>query len=139
LNVSNPTNTVAPDQQNIVRLLLVDDHAMVRQGLRTILESYGDIPVIREASDGQEAVELTEQFKPSVIIMDINMPKMNGIEATGKIKSRYPDTVVIGLSVNASEENQKAMKLAGASMLLTKEAAVGNLYTAIHEALKAKA
>jgi signal transduction histidine kinase/ActR/RegA family two-component response regulator len=135
----SPAKNAAPDQQKVVRLLLVDDHAMVRQGLRTILEVDADIQVISEASDGQEAVKLTEQLNPSVVIMDINMPKMNGIEATAIIKSRHPDTVVIGLSVNASDENQKAMKLAGASMLLTKEAAVGNLYTAIHEALKAKA
>ena len=99
--------TVEPPQRNIVRLLLVDDHAMVRQGLRALLESYGDIQVVGEASNGLEAVEMTEQLQPSVVVMDINMPEMNGIEATGKIKSSHPHTVVIGMSVNAAGENQK--------------------------------
>jgi DNA-binding NarL/FixJ family response regulator len=131
--------TVEPPQRNIVRLLLVDDHAMVRQGLRALLESYGDIQVVGEASNGLEAVEMTEQLQPSVVVMDINMPEMNGIEATGKIKSSHPHTVVIGMSVNAAGENQKAMKTAGASRLLTKESAVEHLHTAIQDSLKAMA
>jgi CheY-like chemotaxis protein len=128
--------SVKQPQRNIVRLLLVDDHAMVRQGLRALLESYGDIQVVGEACDGQEAVELTERLKPSVVVMDINMPEMNGIEATAKIKSRHPHTVIIGMSVNAAGENQNAMKTAGASRLLTKEAAVEHLHTAIQDSLK---
>jgi DNA-binding NarL/FixJ family response regulator len=131
--------TVEPPQRNIVRLLLVDDHAMVRQGLRALLESYGDIQVVGEASNGLEAVEMTEQLQPSVVVMDINMPEMNGIEATAKIKSSQPHTVVIGMSVNAAGENQKAMKTAGASRLLTKESAVEHLHTAIQDSLKAMA
>ncbi|HSL03197.1 MAG TPA: PAS domain S-box protein, partial [Nitrospiraceae bacterium] len=92
-----------------LRVLLVDDHAMVRQGLRSVLETYVDIEVIGEASDGEEAVVKAEQFQPSVIVMDINMPKMNGIKATAQIKARFPSTVIIGLSVNADEGAQKAM------------------------------
>jgi CheY-like chemotaxis protein len=139
VNHTNLTRTVEPPQRNIVRLLLVDDHAMVRQGLRALLESYGDIQVVGEACNGQEAVELTEQLKPSVVVMDINMPEMNGIEATAKIKSSHPHTVIIGMSVNAAGENQNAMKTAGASRLLTKEAAVEHLHTAIQDSLKALA
>jgi DNA-binding NarL/FixJ family response regulator len=92
--------------------------------------------VVGEACNGQEAVELTERLKPSVVVMDINMPEMNGIEATAKIKSRHPHTVIIGMSVNAAGENQNAMKTAGASRLLTKEAAVEHLHTAIQDSLK---
>lgn len=118
------------------RVLIADDHAMVRQGLRSVLEGFPDIDVIGEASNGQEAVDLTEQFKPSAVVMDINMPFMNGIEATAKIKTRHPDIVVIGMSVNASVDNHDAMRTAGASVLLTKEAAVDQLHGAIQTAVK---
>jgi PAS domain S-box-containing protein len=118
------------------RVLIADDHAMVRQGLRSVLEGFADIAVIGEACNGQEAVDLTEQFRPAAVVMDINMPFMNGIEATAKIKTRYPDIVVIGMSVNASVDNHDAMRTAGASLLLTKEAAVDQLHDAIQGAVK---
>jgi DNA-binding NarL/FixJ family response regulator len=118
------------------RVLIADDHAMVRQGLRSVLEGFPNIEVIGEASNGTEAVDLTEQLNPAAVVMDINMPLMNGIEATAQIKARHPEIVVIGLSVNASSDNQTAMQTAGASMLLTKEAAVEQLYGAIQQAVK---
>jgi PAS domain S-box-containing protein len=119
-----------------VRVLLVDDHAMVRQGLRSILDSYADIKVVGEAWDGQEAMAACERLRPAVVVMDINMPKKNGIEATAAIKRHAPETIVIGLSVNAGEESRQAMKDAGAALLLTKEAAVEQLYTAIQQAVR---
>lgn len=115
------------------RILLVDDHAMVRQGLRTMLEGYADIDVIGEAADGEEAVLAVEQLQPSVVIMDINMPRVNGIEATRQIKQRFPEVRIIGLSVQSDEVTQTAMVRAGAALLLTKEAAVNQLYHAIRE------
>lgn len=118
-----------------IRVLLVDDHAMVRQGLRSVLDAYSDIQVVGEAQDGSEAVRLVGELRPRVVVMDISMPKMNGIEATAEIKGRYPDTTVIGLSVNADSENAEAMARAGAMRLLTKEAAVESLYDAIREAV----
>ena len=121
------------EKTKTVGVLLVDDHAVVRQGLRTMLESYADVEVLGEACDGEEALVCTERLNPAVVIMDINMPKMNGIEATARLKARYPDIDIIGLSVNAGEENQKAMKKAGATSLITKEAAVDQLYAAIQE------
>ena len=121
------------EKTKTVGVLLVDDHAMVRQGLRTMLESYADVEVVGEACDGEEALVCTEQLNPAVVVMDINMPKMNGIEATARLKARYPDIDIIGLSVNAGEENQRAMKKAGATSLITKEAAVDQLYAAIQE------
>ena len=123
---------------NPIRVLLVDDHAMVRQGLRAVLESYPDVEVVGEAWNGEEAVELVERLQPTIVVMDINMPKMNGIKATAQITSRFSDIIVIGLSVQAGGENEEAMKKAGASMLLTKEAAVEELYKAIRKALDLK-
>jgi len=118
------------------RVLLVDDHAMVRQGLRSVLECYADVEVVGEAWNGEEAIKLVDRLGPAIVIMDINMPKMNGIEATAEIKARYPDITVIGLSVNAGDENKVAMLNAGASLLLTKEAAVEHLYGAIQERMQ---
>jgi signal transduction histidine kinase/ActR/RegA family two-component response regulator len=119
----------------LCRVLIADDHAMVRQGLRSMLEGYPDIDVIGEASNGQEAMAFTEQFKPAAVVMDINMPVMNGVEATATIRGRHPEIIVIGLSVNISLDNQEAMQKAGVSMLLTKEAAVEQLYGAIQQAM----
>ncbi|HKY71509.1 MAG TPA: PAS domain S-box protein [Nitrospira sp.] len=118
-----------------IRVLLVDDHAMVRQGLKTLLENYTDIQVIGEASNGEEAALLADQLRPTIVLMDVNMPCMNGIEATAVIKERHPDTPVIGLSVNCDTGTQKAMKDAGALVITTKEAAVEQLYRTIQEAI----
>jgi len=119
-----------------IRLLLVDDHAMVRQGLRTMLEAYQDIHVIGEAANGAEAITLAHTLQPDVVLMDMNMPQLNGIEATAVIKRDFPDMVVVGLSVNADRANREAMIQAGAATLLTKEAPVEELYHAIQAAVK---
>lgn len=116
-------------------LLLVDDHAMMRKGLRSVLDAYPDIQVVGEARDGIEAVKLVGKLRPRVVLMDINMPKMNGIAATEQIKQQYPETIIIGLSVNATVENQEAMRRAGASRLLSKEVAVEQLYTVVQDAV----
>lgn len=110
---------------------------MVRQGLRSILASNLNIEVVAEAANGVEALCSVEQHRPSVVVMDINMPEMNGIEATARITAQFPDIHVIGLSVNADDDNQEAMRKAGATILLTKESAVEHLYEAI-SAMKLK-
>jgi len=115
-----------------ITVLLVDDHVMVRQGLRTILEAYSDVILVGEASDGETAIALVREHQPSVVIMDINMSGMDGIEATTRIVAEFPRIAVIGLSVNGTDpHNQHAMKQAGARCLLTKEAAADELYEAI--------
>ena len=118
-----------------IRVLIVDDHAMVRQGLCSVLKEYQDVIVAGEACNGAEALDQVEALRPSVVVMDINMPMMNGIRATAVIKARYPDISVIGLSVQAGGLNEEAMKQAGAVTLLTKEAAVEDLYRTIRETL----
>ncbi|ALA59094.1 response regulator [Nitrospira moscoviensis] len=121
-----------------IRVLLVDDHAMVRQGLRSVLETYADVEIVGEAADGEEAVAGAERLAPDVVVMDINMPRMNGIQATARMRAEHPQTAVIGLSVNAEGENQEAMRRAGAHVLLTKEAAVDELHRAIQGVLAGK-
>ena len=109
---------------------------MVREGLRNLLESYADVQVVGEACSGREAIATASQLVPDVAIMDINMPDMNGIEATVEIKRRQPTTIVIGLSVNADQQSITAMASAGAAMLITKQSAVNELYDAVKRVWK---
>jgi CheY-like chemotaxis protein len=116
-------------QPTVIRVLLVDDHAMVRQGLRSILDGYPNLHIIAEAGDGEEAITLARLLKPDVVVMDVNMPRLDGIEATRRIREELPETLVVGLSVN--EHVVKSMKAAGATAFLTKESAADHLYEAI--------
>ena len=79
---------------------MVDDHPLVRQGMRGVVEGLNNMQVVGEASNGKEAVEQTLSLRPNVVIMDVNMPIMNGVEATRLIKAQRPDVIVVGLSVN---------------------------------------
>ena len=119
----------------MIQVLIVDDSAIIRQGIRSMLEDYPDIHVVGEARNGLEAIFLVEKLRPSIVLMDINMPKMDGIEATAQITNRYPDTSIIGVSVNANTEHQEAIRRAGAVQLLPKETAADELYEAICEAV----
>lgn len=104
---------------------------MVRQGLRSVLESYTDLEVVGEAGDGGAAISIASALKPDVVVMDINMPNIDGIEATRHILSEHPDVVVIGLSVQNERHIEEAMLKAGAAVFVTKERAAGQLYEAI--------
>jgi len=118
-----------------VRVLLVDDHAMIRQGLKTILEGYPEIDIIGEAANGVEALALTRTCQPDIVIMDVTMPRMDGIEATRLIKQEWPAVLVIGLSVHSAPQVGDTMREAGAFNVLTKEAAVDDLHRTIQQAL----
>ncbi len=113
------------------RVVLIDDHAMVRQGLRSILETYADLDIVAEGRDGEEAVSLAHAHQPDVVLMDINLPGLNGIEATRRIKRAWPDTVIIGLSVQSSPQTVEALMNAGGAALLSKEQATEELYRTI--------
>lgn len=118
-----------------IRVLLVDGHPLVRQALRTVLEGYPGMEVVGEAADGNDAVALVEGLHPSIVVMDMNMPRQNGIEATAAIKARFPRTVVIGLAVQANGEAREAILRAGAARLLSREASGEDLYWSIQESL----
>jgi DNA-binding NarL/FixJ family response regulator len=116
-----------------IRVLLVDDHFLVRQGLRKYLSHHMDIELVGEATDGEEAVKLTDLLKPDVVVMDINMPRMNGIEATVSIMRKHPHIPVIGLSFYVGNGNREALLDAGACLLLEKGTAHQHLPHAIYQ------
>lgn len=126
------------DRHSRIRVLLVDDHALVREGLRSILDNSIRMEVIGEASNGLEAIDAARLLRPQVVVMDINMPKMNGIEATQRIKAEFPDMSVIALSVQNGMDVVQKMQVAGISSYLTKESAVDALCRAIEDAIAPK-
>jgi len=114
-----------------MRIMLADDHRMFRQGLRTLLESRQDMEVVGEASDGREAVEMAGQCNPDVIIMDVSMPGLNGVEATRKIMLDRPGTKVIGLSMHTDRRYTSELLKAGAAGYLPKDGAFDELEQAV--------
>ena len=119
-----------------VTILLVEDHTVVRQGIRQFLEREGDFEVVGEAGDGEEAVRLAEQLKPNVIIMDIALPKLNGIEATRQIKQLPFCTIVLILTAYDYEEYIFPILEAGAAGYLLKDVSGNELVDAIRTVLK---
>ena len=114
-----------------VKVILADDHQMFREGLRSLMERQTDIEIIAEAADGRSIVKLLQEVSPDVIIMDVSMPGLNGIEATRQIKATYTDVKVIALSMHSSRRYVIEMLKAGASGYLLKDCAVSELCEAI--------
>jgi DNA-binding NarL/FixJ family response regulator len=119
------------------RVLLVDDDAVIRTALRGLLEEHADLRVVGEASDGEEAVGLAERYRPDVILMDINLPRVNGVEATRHITKNLPQSMIIGVSCLYSPHNYNAMLAAGAVAFVCKEDVVGTLCKTVEFAMRA--
>jgi two-component system response regulator NreC len=117
-----------------IRLLLVDDHAVVRSGLKMLLENERDAEIVGEASSASEAIEAAMRLKPNVILMDIGLPDLSGIDATREIKKRTPDVSIVALTIHEDEEYFFKMLEAGASGYVPKRAAPEELLTAIRAA-----
>ena len=115
------------------RVILADDHDMVRQGLSLFLKMFDDLELVGEAHNGAEAVELCGRLHPDIILMDLIMPEMNGIQATQFISEHYPDVRVIALtSFGDNDELVQAVINAGASICLNKQASVDELADVIY-------
>ena len=117
-----------------IRVLLADDHTLVREGIRMCLEAIGDIAVVGEAANGKEAVELALGLEPDVVLMDISMPILSGIEATAQIKKSRPTIQVVGLSMYDNEEYVTRLLQAGASGYVLKRSAATELAAAVRAA-----
>jgi len=117
------------------RILLAEDHKVVREGTRRLLESQADFEVVGEASDGIEAVELARKLKPAIIIMDVSMPRLNGIEATKQVKALYPNTAILVLTGYDDDEYVFALLEAGAAGYLLKESSGDELIDAIRQVM----
>jgi CheY-like chemotaxis protein len=108
------------EKEKKINVLLVDDHKIVREGIANLLKENPSLHVVAQAEDGIDAVEKVETFMPDVVVMDINMPRLNGIEATRVIKNKFPNIDIIGLSVQDEHHIAESMKKAGALALLNK-------------------
>jgi two-component system response regulator NreC len=126
--VKNMTSTAK------IRVLLADDHTLVRQGLRAILEREADIKVIGEATNGKEVLRKAIALRPDIILMDISMPRLNGIEATSRIREEAPLARVVILSMHSGEDYVRATLRAGASGYVLKDAPASDLLAAIRAA-----
>ncbi len=114
-----------------IRILIADDHNLFRSGLRRILRDYGDLNVVGEATNGEEAVALVQQLRPDVVLMDVGMPGVSGPEAAYRIRTAYPETQVIMLTVSDTDEDLFASVKAGARGYLLKNAHMDDLTEAI--------
>ena len=114
-----------------IRILLVDDHAVVRQGFKMILTAQSDMEIVGEAGNGREAVEQAEQLKPDIVIMDVAMPELNGIEATRRLAASTPHARVIALSMHKDSVYVREILRAGARGYLLKDSGAGDLVSAI--------
>jgi two-component system, NarL family, response regulator NreC len=122
-------SSLAPPK--VKRAIIADDHRIMREGLRSLLERSGDFECIAEADDGYQAVMLATELRPDIVIMDIAMPNLNGIEATRQIKSELPEVEVVVLSMHATRNYVLQVLQAGASAYLLKDSAFEELSTAL--------
>jgi DNA-binding NarL/FixJ family response regulator len=117
-----------------VRVLVVDDQALVREGLMTLLETVPEIEPVAAAADGEEAVGLVTRHRPDVVLMDLRMPKLDGVEATRRILASWPEIEIVVLTTHADEASILDALRAGARGYLTKDAGIAEISRAIHAA-----
>lgn len=115
-----------------IKIIIADDHHLIREGLKALLEKEPNLSVIDDAADGQTTFEIVQRNKPDIVIMDISMPGLNGIEATKKIISKVPGVRVVALSIYSESKYIYNMLKAGASAYLVKDCVIDELVDAIH-------
>ena|SRR5688572_30775578 len=122
--------------RSAIRVLLVDDHPIVLQSLRSALKAYPNLDIVGQARDAYEVMSSVDTLRPAVVVIDIDMKRMDGIGATQRIKKQYPGIAVVGLSLVPQDDQRYAMQQAGALEVIPKERAAAELYDAIQRALE---
>ena len=122
--------------QKPFRVLLVDDHATARTLLRILIEEHPIFEVVGEAADGEEAITLADIYKPEIVLMDIHLPGLSGVDATRKLHQQWPKTVIVGVSSQYTPHGYNAMIAAGAAAFVCKEDAVGTLLKTIEFSMR---
>ena len=123
---------------NRVRIVLADDHTILREGLRALLSADPNFDIVGEAQDGREAVRCVEKLGPDLLLMDLSMPRMSGMDAISEIKKRFPETKIIALTVHKTEEYLLSTLQAGADGYVLKDATHDELVLAIHNVMAGK-
>lgn len=121
-----------------IDVILVDDHQILRQGLKSLVESSPRLKVVGEAADGRTALELVEELHPQVVIMDVALPRLNGVETAQRIRENHPNVKILGLSMHTEPELVRRMLRAGANGYVLKDTAFDELLEAIESVLKGK-
>jgi len=122
-----------------IRVLIADDHSILREGIRSLLENESDMEVVGEAEDGHLAVSMACELEPDVILMDIGMPRLNGLEATRQIRKKLPNTQILVLSMHDNEEYIRQVLANGAMGYILKDAAYNELLSAIRSVYRGEA
>jgi two-component system response regulator NreC len=124
--------------ENRLRIVLVDDHTILREGLRALLSAVPNFEILAEAADGREAVRCVEKLGPDLLLIDLSMPRMSGMDAISEIKKRFPATKIIALTVHKTEEYLMATLQAGVDGYVLKDATHDELVMAIHNVMAGK-
>lgn len=125
--------------KNKISIVIADDHTIVREGLRALLSSEPDFEVIGAAGDGREAIDKVEDLRPDVVLIDLSMPKLHGLEAIGEIKKRTPETRILVLTIHKEEESMLAALEAGVSGYCVKDTSPEELVTAVRTIMDGRA
>jgi two-component system response regulator NreC len=133
-----PQHAKERDMDKSVKIVLADDHTLLREGLRALLSAYPKFEIVGEAADGRAAVRQVEKLSPDLVMMDLSMPRMTGMDAIREIKKRYPETKVIALTVHKTEEYLRTTLQAGADAYVLKDATHDELLMAVKNVLAGK-
>jgi CheY-like chemotaxis protein len=123
---------------NKIRVLIVDDNPILREGLKSVLSNSPIFDIVGEAADGLEAIDSVEKFHPDLVLMDISMPRMDGLNATREIKKKWPDTKILVFTIHKTPEYQAAASKAGADGYISKDSSQGELIKSIEDILAGK-
>lgn len=132
------SNGVNPRDSKMIKIILADDHCLVRTGLRRLLDDVEDLTVVAEADNGNDAISCVQEHNPDIAILDINMPELNGLKTTEILRRDYPELKIIIISMHSDELFPERLLKAGANAYLTKDTGIQEITHAIHEVIESR-